>query len=260
MKYKTQTLCEYPEITLIEDFITDEECTHLIENSKDRLTRSTVDGTHPREDSTRTSSQCWIQHDMSPMVTSMCERIAEVVGIPLENAEPLQMVYYRKGQEYKPHHDSYDLSTDYGQRATKGWGQRLKTALLYLNDVEEGGETEFPMVDVTVKPKRGSLVVFQNIDTEAADIPLHGSMHAALPVISGFKWACNLWFHERSSVFQNQEVPAVSEIYMSDEECVRMLETIATATTGTYDEHSRRMEYIAKRFQELTMGDESKFK
>lgn len=256
-----KTLCEYPEITLYEGFITDEECVHIIEMSKDTLVRSSVDGDAGGvTNSTRTSSQTWLQHDHSPLIKDMCERIADAVGMPLDNAEPIQTVYYRMGQEYQGHHDAYDINTPMGQRATKGWGQRVKTALLYLNDVEAGGETEFPNLDIIIKPKRGDMVVFQNIDLEAPDVPLYNSLHAALPVERGFKWACNLWFHEHSSKLQGQEVPVPGTIEMTDEECIRMLETIATATKQTYGEHSRKIEYIARRFQELLTQDESIFK
>ena len=33
-------------------------------------------------------------------------------------------------------------------------GQRLWTALCYLNDVEEGGETRFTKLNIAVKPKK----------------------------------------------------------------------------------------------------------
>ena len=257
-----KTLCDYPEIILYEGFLSDEECVHIIEMSKDNLVRSQVDGNQGGvTNATRTSSQAWLQHNTSPMIEDMCERIADAVGIPLENAEPIQTVYYRIGQEYHPHHDAYDLNTTMGKRATQGWGQRVKTALLYLNDVEMGGETEFPYLDIRVKPKRGDMVVFQNIDLEVTDVPLYNSMHAALPVERGFKWACNLWFHERSNKFQGQDHQSpVHVTQMSDEECIKMLETIATATKHTYGEHSKKIEFIARRFQELLRQDESKFK
>ena len=78
-------------------------------------------------------------------------------------------------------------------------GARLKTALCYLNDVEEGGETKMTKLNTTIKPKKGGMLVFQNtISLDNHDKhPL--SEHAALPVIKGEKYAVNLWFRECST-------------------------------------------------------------
>jgi hypothetical protein len=34
-------------------------------------------------------------------------------------------------------------------------GPRILTFFLYLSDVEEGGETSFPYLDIAIKPKKG---------------------------------------------------------------------------------------------------------
>jgi len=46
--------------------------------------------------------------------------------------------------------------------------------LYYLNDVEEGGETEFHYQDMKVKPKKGSLIIFPAgfTHTHKGNIPL----------------------------------------------------------------------------------------
>eukprot|EP00955_Chlamydomonas_euryale_P092413 364705-Chlamydomonas_euryale.AAC.14 len=45
------------------------------------------------------------------------------------------------GEKYGPHHDYFSHAA-----ADEGGGNRLVTALMYLSDVEEGGETVFPKV------------------------------------------------------------------------------------------------------------------
>ena len=42
----------------------------------------------------------------------------------------------------------------------KGKKNRIITYLWYLNDVEEGGETDFPDINIKVKPETGKLVLF----------------------------------------------------------------------------------------------------
>ena len=63
------------------------------------------------------------------------------------------MVYYTGGTEYNDHHDAFNADTDEGKKHLKR-GQRIYTALGYLNDVEEGGSTEFPDLNISVAPKR----------------------------------------------------------------------------------------------------------
>ena len=95
------------------------------------------------------------------------------------------MVHYVNGQKYDSHHD---------------WGvadsneSRFLTLLLYLSELEEGGETAFPKADgggFKVKPKKGQAVLFYDLlpDGNGDDL----SVHAALPAIQGEKWLANFW-------------------------------------------------------------------
>ena len=71
----------------------------------------------------------------------------------------------------------------------------MVTALAYLNDVEEGGATDFPEIGVSVKPNKGDVVVFHNCIEGTTDIN-PDALHAGSPVLAGEKWAVNLWFRE----------------------------------------------------------------
>ena len=42
-------------------------------------------------------------------------------------------------------------------------GQRMKTALVYLNDVESGGGTKFTKLNMEVNAEKGKLLVFENV-------------------------------------------------------------------------------------------------
>ena len=69
------------------------------------------------------------------------------------NAESYQIVYYTGGTQYNDHHDAFNDETDEGRKHLKRGGQRIYTAIAYLNDVEEGGATEFIDLNISVKPK-----------------------------------------------------------------------------------------------------------
>lgn len=42
-------------------------------------------------------------------------------------------------------------------------GPRVLTFFLYLSDVEEGGETAFPLLGIAVKPKKGKALLWPSV-------------------------------------------------------------------------------------------------
>lgn len=95
----------------------------------------------------------------------------------------------RKGQFYRTHHDYI------GHQKNRQCGPRILTFFLYLSDVEEGGGTDFPQLNITVMPKKGSALLWPsvlNADPFAEDKRM---MHQALDVVSGIKYGANAWIH-----------------------------------------------------------------
>ncbi|GHF18780.1 hypothetical protein GCM10017044_11650 [Kordiimonas sediminis] len=186
-----------PMIAYIDDVLSPEECDYIINLAKDKVERARVslEGDDAISDG-RTGSNTWIPHKTDDTIKAIADRIAGIVQIPLENAEALQVIHYGVSQEYKAHFDSYDLSTERGRHYCKRGGQRLVTALVYLNDIEEGGATGFPTLKAEVTAKKGRLALFHNCKSGTTKIH-PDSLHAGTPVIKGEKWAFNLWFHAR---------------------------------------------------------------
>eukprot|EP00804_Cyclotella_cryptica_P001071 CCRYP_008370-RA/>CCRYP_008370-RA protein AED:0.43 eAED:0.43 QI:0/-1/0/1/-1/1/1/0/110 len=103
------------------------------------------------------------------------------------------MVHYDPGQEYTAHHDF-----GYNQMSHPNQPSRSINVLLYLNDVEQGGETSFPRWlnaetagGLDVKPEKGKAVLFYMLLPYGNSDDL--TQYAALPVIKGEKWMSNLW-------------------------------------------------------------------
>ena len=74
------------------------------------------------------------------------------------------------------------------QRGRNNWfpgGQRVITVLAYLNDVEQGGATDFPEVGVSVKPNKGDVVVFHNCHRRHVRYKPKRQFMRGSPVISG---------------------------------------------------------------------------
>jgi hypothetical protein len=123
-----------------------------------------------------------------PPVTAFKADVARILNVDESFMEPLAMIRYQPGQEYKPHYDWFN-DEEIGS-------QREWTVLIYLNDVEpgDGGETAFVSTGTTpllVQPKAGRAVIWRNllpsgfVDTN--------TMHAGLPPKRGSKYAINVW-------------------------------------------------------------------
>lgn len=182
-------------------FLSEEECEHFINISKDSLKPALVsNATEGVISSGRTGYNTWIEHDHDEITHEVGKRIAKCIGLPLENAEKYQIIYYDKNQEYRQHYDSWvHDNSEKTLRCMKYGGSRLRTALCYLNDVSKGGGTKMTKLDITIPAEKGKLLVFQNT-VSIDDHRRHElSEHAGLPVEEGEKYAFNLWFKECNS-------------------------------------------------------------
>jgi len=188
-----------PRIFYIENFLPDETCDQLRRLSRPHLERSFVVPStggakmlHPG----RTSMSAFLVGPArTPFVTDLEERMAEVVGMPTDHGEAIQVARYRRGDEYQPHYDTFNPEEEGGQIALKNGGQRLITFMVYLTDVRKGGETGFPFAGIKIPPKKGDALLFYPcLDDHSIDMM---ALHAGCPVIEGEKWIATRWFRER---------------------------------------------------------------
>ena len=185
-----------PIIYVVDDFISEDECQEFINCSKDKLQPATVIGLKEEQKlQDRTNEFAWLEHHANETIHEVSKRLSILVQMPIRNAEMFQVVHYVSGTEYKPHFDSFDQSTELGKKYWEPGGQRMITALIYLNDVADGGATYFPELNISINPKKGNVLVFHNTISETTNINPR-SLHAGMPVTSGEKWAANLWFRE----------------------------------------------------------------
>lgn len=186
-----------PLVVVVDDFVTSGECRHIINQARAKMKRGrvTLDNEVAFSEG-RTGETAWLAHDATPVIRGLVRRVSDLVNVPTHHAESLQIVHYAATQEYKPHHDAWKVGTDRHAQRTENGGQRLVTALMYLNEVEAGGGTGFPKLKLEVEPIPGRMVIFHNATGRNNDVHKK-SLHGGMPVHSGEKWACNLWFRER---------------------------------------------------------------
>uniref|UniRef100_A0A803LIT9 procollagen-proline 4-dioxygenase n=1 Tax=Chenopodium quinoa TaxID=63459 RepID=A0A803LIT9_CHEQI len=199
-----------PRAFLYHHFLSKEECEYLIDLAKPHMAKSTVVDSktgRSKDSRVRTSSGMFLRRGQDKIIRDIEKRIADFTFIPVEHGEGLQILHYEEGQKYEPH---YDYFLDEFNK--KNGGQRIATVLMYLSDVEEGGETVFPASrgnfsslpgwnersdcakrGLSVKPKMGDALLFWSMRPDATLDS--SSLHGGCPVIKGNKWSSTKWMH-----------------------------------------------------------------
>ncbi|KAL8168396.1 hypothetical protein V2J09_009895 [Rumex salicifolius] len=181
-----------PRAFVYHNFLSKEESEYLIELAKPHMQKSSV------------------------VDTATGKGVDSRHGFP-DHGEGLQVLHYEEGQKYEPHYDYFldDFNTHNG-------GQRIATVLMYLTDVEEGGETVFPNAvgnhsavpywdklsecgkgGISVRPKTGDALLFWSMKPDGSLDPL--SLHAGCPVIKGNKWSSTKWMRVNELDFVNND-------------------------------------------------------
>ena len=132
---------------------------------------------------------------LDPLVRGISRRIDDRLGMNPICGETIQGQRYLPGQQFKPHNDWFYTSEKYWQLERKRGGQRSWTAMAFLNEVEEGGETHFTEVGVKIEPKPGVLLVWNNANPDGT--PNEDTMHAGTPVVKGAKYVFTKWYRTR---------------------------------------------------------------
>lgn len=130
-----------------------------------------------------------------PFVMGISRRIDDRLGMNPICGEAIQGQRYLPGQQFKPHNDWFYTSEKYWELERKRGGQRSWTAMAFLNEVEEGGETHFTEVGVKIEPKPGVLLVWNNALPDGT--PNEDTMHAGTPVVKGAKYVFTKWYRTR---------------------------------------------------------------
>ncbi|XP_052818588.1 transmembrane prolyl 4-hydroxylase-like [Mya arenaria] len=254
VRFRRITRAMKPPVFEIPGFLSDEECDYIIEAAKDNgLEMSALfgedvekqfDADLPLEKVTRVSQQTWLDgtHIGGEFWDRLQTRISKLTELPIDmiqRGEPMQVVSYKEGGHYHAHIDTVEyndkpccIQTGCGEKElTPEWKEccrlcRYATVLYYLQDVEDGGETAFPLADakdkvleekfaddnnddwhnlsynchnssLVVKPKKGTAIMWYNhfVDTETgylgeADLRSH---HGGCDIRKGTKWIANNW-------------------------------------------------------------------
>lgn len=181
------------DLRTIENFLTAKECEKIISRIKPKLRPSQVSDFQV-DKSVRTSQTCDLGRIDDPFIREIDDRICKLIGINRAYSEVIQGQYYEVGQEFKAHTDFFD--PDEFDAHCKISGQRTYTVMIYLNDVEQGGETCFKRLGAMFKPQAGKVVLWNNLNPDGTTNM--ESLHQANPVEKGYKAIITKWFRSTS--------------------------------------------------------------
>jgi len=214
-----------PRAFVYHGFLSEAECDHMVAISTAGLHKSGVVDAETGGSlisDIRTSSGAFIGRRADATIAAIEARIAIWSQIPEDHGEAMQVLRYELGQEYRAHYDYFFHKAGEANN-------RVATVLLYLSDVEEGGETVFPNTaapvgrqgdysacgqqGLAVKAKKGNALLFWSMKVggeldgacgcdagaaageglTAGSRRAGGSSHAGCPVIKGTKWTATKW-------------------------------------------------------------------
>mmetsp|Transcript_9980 Transcript_9980/g.24641 ORF Transcript_9980/g.24641 Transcript_9980/m.24641 type:complete len:522 (+) Transcript_9980:355-1920(+) len=223
---EVEVLSSSPRLMMVPNFLSPSECEEIVKVSQPIMKRSTVlqqgdqkKGEKSVEQSVRTSSTAWLMRNPGQiaLVDQIRKRVSELVKVPEEFAEDMQVLHYEHKQHYHVHHDYFDPKLYPGDKRWEGGHNRMITVFFYLRTVERGGETVFPYGNATPEERRkvkafgpcemerpgaikvpavqGNAIIFYSMHprghTKGALDP--NSLHGGCDPVEGEKWSANYW-------------------------------------------------------------------
>jgi prolyl 4-hydroxylase len=182
------------ELFIVRNFLDRATCAALIQRIDERRRPSEI-ADDLGVPNFRTSETCDLDwHDA--VVGAVDAKLADLLGLPLDASEPIQGQRYAPGQEFKAHTDTFEPGGFDFYRHTAETGQRTWTAMIYLNEPEEGGATRFKTIGKTIQPETGKLLAWNNLLADGRPNP--ATLHQGMKVRRGTKYIITKWFRERA--------------------------------------------------------------
>ncbi|MBI1418061.1 MAG: hypothetical protein GC146_12640 [Limimaricola sp.] len=190
-------LCANPVVAVHDEVFDAAAAAAAIAAGKDHLERAGVTTMTGAEISdVRSNRHARIDQWSVPELADLVLRVSSLVRMPPEHCEQAKLLHYTGTEKFDLHHDAYHGFNPGAAIELRNGGQRLFTTLCYLNNVEGGGETEFPELKIAVRPRLGRVLLFSNTTPGTVEQHPH-AVHAGRPVTSGEKWVLSLWWREQ---------------------------------------------------------------
>ena len=202
--WDTKILHDNPRVILVKNFLTTEECDHIIKIGEPHIRKSEVCGRGgSRPDKSRTSMTAHIGkkflggNNPDKVLLNILNKAEDYCGLPAKNIEPIQLVRYEPGQYFKPHYDYLDRKIPMYADNIKKNGQRKYTFFCYLTDVPKkvGGTTYFPKIDKHFTGGKGDAIFWDNILPSGEEDKR--MLHSGTELKKGKKYGLNIWVRDK---------------------------------------------------------------
>ncbi|GIU54215.1 2OG-Fe(II) oxygenase [Shewanella sp. KT0246] len=149
----------------------------------------------PRLSEHRTAySAQWLPSTLGFLGILFDKLTTQLAGKECAFGEPMTLLQYKVGQEYKPH---FDFINERDNEYLDGQ-QRIKTILVGLNfSPYSGGDTNFPSKNLKFNLMSGDILVFDNASKDGKLIK--DSLHQSTPVTSGTKFIISKWVRQSAT-------------------------------------------------------------
>ena len=124
--------------------------------------------------------------------------VAPKYNCQFKSYEPVQFLGYPVGGHYKGHNDG-----EHFNHKTRQWEKimdRDVSFLFYLNDQYGGGELEFYDLGLTIKPKKGMMIVFPSYKEFS---------HKVHPVTWGHRYSLVSWVSTQKNLYDTIPRPRI---------------------------------------------------
>ena len=195
-----QSLSDSPRVRVVQGFASAAECDWAMARAQGSLTRAKVldqqtgeEKSHP--DRTNKAIEFRLT-GMDVVMQILRARIGATTNLPVPVFEPVQVMHYSVGEEFRPHFDFLTEDNEGWAAQMRRFGHRIATFLIFLNEDFEGGETEFPRAGISHRGGKGDALFWANIDPSGA--PDRLTFHAGKPPTRGEKWILSQWIRDRT--------------------------------------------------------------
>ncbi|MCX7267359.1 MAG: 2OG-Fe(II) oxygenase [Sphingorhabdus sp.] len=192
------------QLYLYQGFLSAADCNTMIAKiDADAVPSTLYKGTE--QEGFRTSYSCHLNR-WDAFISKVEARMSDVLGIDNTYAETMQGQRYQVGQEFKAHHDFFHPTQDYWAHEGRSGGQRSWTAMIFLNEPEEGGTTEFPHLGLGVRPQAGMMLIWNNVKPDGT--LNYKTLHTGTPVVRGVKHVITKWYRQNNWLEINTPKPS----------------------------------------------------
>lgn len=188
-------------IWYVNNFITEDECKHLMDYGRPLLRRATVaseDGSSIVSEN-RKAQQTGYSLKKDDKLLPLYQRVLALTNkqagykLSRDGQEEFTIIQYNVDDQYTPHCDGQCEGQMYNK------GGRVATAVMYCKVAERGGGTTFTRSDIFVKPTVGSATFFSYRGSDGKMDDGY-TEHSGCPVLEGEKWITTAWMRDGVSL------------------------------------------------------------